>query len=462
MTATRVPNQHLRALLAEAGWSGEELARAVNRAGAADGYRFRYDRTAVAHWLSGSRPAAPVPALVAEVLSRTLGRTVEVADTRLARPSGRTAAAAGTPEQGTAEPIGALLARLAEAAADPPGVAGPVYSLARRLVPAYPAPAGVRLLPPAAPASSAATRVGGAHLRLARDLTALLLVADEALGADRCRPVLTGLLATVLSDWLRAPAAPAVRRELLLVTSRLSYLAGFGCFDGQRQGAAQAYYRLAGQLAAEAADPRLHAIALRGLSVQAHYLGRRRRARELADAAGAHLALLTHRQKAFVLGQQALGAAGCGDRATAFAQLARAQRSLERAEPASLDLAGYHWAAYAHQEAEVLAALGDTAGAVRSLIRSLRERPPGERRARATTNARLAQLLLDRGLLDRACATWHAVLDDYPLLASARLRTAVTTMHARLRPHAGSPAVRALLTRAALVVGVAGQLASGG
>ncbi|WP_329571630.1 hypothetical protein [Kitasatospora sp. NBC_01266] len=461
MTGTRAPNQYLRALLTEAGWSGAELARAVNRAGAADGHRFRYDRTAVAHWLSGSCPAAPVPALVAEVLSRALGRPVTVADTRLARQPvrtpGRTEPPARGAGQGAAEPLGAQLARLAEAVAESPGSTGPVYSLARRLVPAYPAPPGTRpLLPSAVPgaaASPGAARVGRAQLRVARELTAFLLAAEESLGAASCRPVLSGLLARVLPEWLRAPAAPAVRRELLLCTSRLSYLAGFSCFDSRRQGAAQAYYRLAGELAAEAADPWLHATALRGLSVQAHYLGRRRYARELADAAGAHLSVLTYRQRAFVLGQQALGAADCGDRAAAFAHLGRAQQCLERAEPPAPDLGAYHWSAYAHQEAEMLAALGDTEGAIRALTRSVRERPPAERRARAVTNARLAGLLLDRGQLDHACVRWHAVLDDYPLLSSVRLRTAVSAMRTRLRPHSGSSAVRVLLSRAATVAG---------
>ncbi|MCX4744399.1 hypothetical protein OG455_02515 [Kitasatospora sp. NBC_01287] len=461
MTGTRVPNQQLRALLAEARWSGEQLARAVNRAGASDGRHFRYDRTAVAHWLSGSHPAAPVPALVAEVLSRALGRPVTVADTRLERPGRREAAAErAAADRAAAEPVGELLARLAEAAVDP-RAAGPVYSLARRLVPAYPAPPGSRLplpLPaPSAPPESASgparslltARVGAAQLRLAQDLLAVLLAAEESLGADHCRPALTALLATVVADWLRAPAAPAVRRELLLCTGRLAYLAGFCCFDGQRQGTAQAYYHLAGELAAEAADPQLHATALRGLSVQAHYLGRRRHARELADAAGARLTLLTHRQQCFVLGQQALGAADCGDRAAAFGLLGRAQRLLERTPEPSPGLADYHWAAYAHQEAEVLAALGDTEGAIHSLTRSVRERPPGERRARAVTNARLAGLLLDRGRLDRACATWHTVLDDYPLVGSARLRTAVAAMRTRLHAHPDSSAVRTLLARAA-------------
>ncbi|NBE56085.1 hypothetical protein GUY60_32550, partial [Streptomyces sp. YC537] len=74
MAVDRRPNARLRALLAEAGWSNEQCARAVNAAGAEIGLVLRYDRTSVAHWLTGTQPRPPVPQLLAETLSRRLGR----------------------------------------------------------------------------------------------------------------------------------------------------------------------------------------------------------------------------------------------------------------------------------------------------------------------------------------------------------------------------------------------------
>jgi hypothetical protein len=53
--------------------------------------------------------------------------------------------------------------------------------------------------------------------------------------------------------------------------------------------------------------------------------------------------------------------------------------------------------------------------------------------------------------LDRACAAWQSVLDDYPHLDSGRVHTAVGAMRSRLRGHMGAPGVRALLARAATV-----------
>ncbi|AUG81591.1 hypothetical protein CFP65_6979 [Kitasatospora sp. MMS16-BH015] len=441
MTGTRRANQQLRALLAEARWSGEDLARAVNRTGAVDGHRFRYDRTAVAHWLGGSRPAEPVPTIVAEVLSRVLGREITVGDTGLGRPAGSAAATR------VADPY-ELMVRLAALGNQQRPDRQPVYSLVRSRVPVFPSQG---LTDPGAPAP---TRIGTPHLQVARDLLDILLTCDEELGPDRGRRMLTDFLATVATSWLRAQTPPALRWELLSCTSQLSYLAGFSYFDARHEGMAQSYYNTAALLAAEAADAGSYAIALRGLSVQAHYLGHRRHARELAELAGSHARGLAARQLAFVHGQQAVAAAACGDRKKAFSHLTDAQALLERAEELpGTQVAGYHWASYAHQEAETLVALGDVPGAVRSLGRSVRERPAAERRARAVTKARLAELHLQRGSLDQATEVWHEVLDDYPFVRSGRLSSAVHRMRTRLALQTRGPSVRNLLARAASVQG---------
>ncbi|MFZ3499088.1 hypothetical protein ACODT5_38740 [Streptomyces sp. 5.8] len=83
MSGRRVANAWLGDLLAEAGWSGAELARAVNALGTLHGLALRYDRTAVAHWLSGTRPRRPVPELIAAALTERCGRLVTVAEAGL-------------------------------------------------------------------------------------------------------------------------------------------------------------------------------------------------------------------------------------------------------------------------------------------------------------------------------------------------------------------------------------------
>ncbi|MFF7454705.1 hypothetical protein [Kitasatospora sp. NPDC008115] len=64
------------------------------------------------------------------------------------------------------------------------------------------------------------------------------------------------------------------------------------------------------------------------------------------------------------------------------------------------------------------------------------------------TTVRMAGLLLSLGRLDRACAAWHAVLDDYPLLGSGRVDAVVRQLRGTLGRHAASPAVRSVLARA--------------
>ncbi|OEV09118.1 hypothetical protein [Streptomyces nanshensis] len=72
------PNTALRSLVDESEWTQEAFARAITRLGAKAGVRLSYDRTSVAHWLRGSRPAPRVQGFIAEALSRRLGRPVEV------------------------------------------------------------------------------------------------------------------------------------------------------------------------------------------------------------------------------------------------------------------------------------------------------------------------------------------------------------------------------------------------
>ncbi|GAB3949668.1 helix-turn-helix domain-containing protein [Streptomyces sparsus] len=85
--ARRERNHRLAALLAEAGWSAADLARTVNALVVAQSVALRYDRTAVAHWLTGSRPRPPVPDLVALAFSRRCNRLVTTADTGLTQTS---------------------------------------------------------------------------------------------------------------------------------------------------------------------------------------------------------------------------------------------------------------------------------------------------------------------------------------------------------------------------------------
>ena len=453
MAAQREPNLRLRALLTEARWTGEGLARAVNTVGAESGRRLCYNRASVAHWLAGARPRHPVPLLIAEAFSRKLGRPVTVNAVGLAAPGMSMAGHTTWPDDDTA----AALAELGSADADPARretLRGSVYILA-----APPPPPGRGNQPaPWVPAqrrggeyegATARPRAESAMAEAAARVARFFADADAAFGGGHGRAALAAYLASDIAPWLRTGSTSSPHRKLLAAAKDLTYLCGFMCFDDNMHGAAQRYYLTALRLAAEAGDPAAYGVVLQAMSVQAHYLGHHRYALDLAEEALRGAAgVAAPPTRAFLLGQRAVAHAGVGHHGAALSDLRAAERLLARTGGTSDVIGAYHQASLEHQRAEMLAALGDRPGAISALAASLRHRPPAERRSRAITLARLAELQLDHGHLEAAVQTWHRFLDEYPFLCCGRADTALAVMRARIRPHRNNAAARGLWRRA--------------
>ncbi|MEU6148381.1 hypothetical protein ABZ816_00105 [Actinosynnema sp. NPDC047251] len=429
-----MPNAELRKLLAESGWTGQMLAGAVNGLGAENGVTLRYDRTSISHWLSGSRPSPQVVDLVAEVFSRQLGRPVGPEDTGLVSPAGR-ALRIPLPR----EPVEQLVWMGTASTSGQDVLRGVTYSLTRR---------GALPLVGTSPPAGGRGRIGVSHAAAATSMVSVFSAIDMAFGGGTGRVALSAYLATTVAPWLRASATPKVRARLNSAAARLCYLAGWMCFDDMLQGAGQRYYQAAARLAADAGDACCYAAALRSLSVQAHYLGHRRMAFLLAEAAMRQSHRVPPMEAAFLTGQLGVAAAAYGDSHAALGHLSRAERLLHRTEGSDAHVGGYDVAALAHQQAEILDAIGDRPAALRALTVSLRHRKPDQRRALAITSARLAELHLSAGHLDRACTAWSVLLDERPNLTSGRVDRAVRSMCAHLRPHSNHHAAKALLKRA--------------
>ncbi len=77
---TEARNHRLEQAMHDAGLSHKALARAVRELAHRDGRPLGTDHTAVSRWLSGMRPRSAAAHYVAEVLTRRLGRPVELAD----------------------------------------------------------------------------------------------------------------------------------------------------------------------------------------------------------------------------------------------------------------------------------------------------------------------------------------------------------------------------------------------
>lgn len=436
MDGFRAGNRALRALLDESGWTQEALARAVNAAAAEVGVRSGYDRTSVAHWLVGTRPRAGAVLLLAEVLSRRLGRAITPA--MLGLDLGPMRASAPAPASRRAQDV---LADLVSIDADPRRC----HSLAR-------IPYELGLPDAAGPADqrrgAPPLRVGAAEVRaldLAVDVFATL---TDSLGGGHGRTALAVFLADDVTGWLHAHATDADRDALLTGAARLVLLLARTHIDHYAHGLAQRYLRTALDLATEADDHSTRAIILRTMSTQAYDIGHPRTALRLAEAAESVARGTPAAVHAFLHAQLAVCRAADGDRSGTVESLAVAEQLGQRAgEPDSL-FTSYSDTSLQYQRAQALSALHDHHGAVNALRISLRHRSPTDIRAHALIYADLAKLQLRIGHLQEACVAWDGFLDIYPRLNTVRADRELAQLRQGLRPHQRQPAAQQVLVRA--------------
>lgn len=472
-------NAWLGDLLAEAGWSGAELARAVNGLGTLHGLALRYDRTAVAHWLSGTRPRRPVPELIAAALTERCGRLVTVAEAGLgagsAGPGGRPGAAAGGGGEGLLR-----LALQARADADPHG-RPPLLRSPYQPVP-VPAPvwdpdpaeggadgAGAVTGPRTGTGTGRGTGTGTGTATSIAELAARRHLAAHAEQLKALAVSFSGLYLThggvhtraALAAWLAQDAGAFAARhtdgpgpaglrgrgvsgrgrgeaEVWRGYAQLAHLLAEMTADSGYHGLAQEYHGIALGLARQADDRRMYAITLRAMSAHAGRLGQpahavrlARTAVETAPADGEPGTL------AFLLVQRAAAHAHAGQRAAAAADLAAADRlhGWHAVKPPDGPFDSYARADLDFARARAHLALGEFPAAVEALERSLRGRTAGQHRATALTHAALAETLLRLGHLTRACEHWRAFLTAAPAVQSRAVREALGRLLRDLTPY---------------------------
>ncbi|WP_156755823.1 tetratricopeptide repeat protein [Actinokineospora pegani] len=431
---SRRHNDALRALIREARWTNHNFAAAVNRVAAEAGLTFHYDRTAVSHWLSGSRPRPPVPTLVAEAMSRRLGRHIAVAETGMT----------DSPVVGTAlveETSGVQgLRQLVLADLDP---------VRRTLLREQPFRADWAV----APEWSSARTVRLADLSpiergawaAVEAMTSAFAAAGEAFGGGHARLALAAYLATDVTPRLQLSRTEPPPPVSLSATAGLTRLLGFMCFDSLYHHLAQRYYRVALHLMSEAGDAVGQAAVLGSMSSQARFLGRHRQMILLADTAVARAGSSTPPgTRAALLGQAAVAHATLSERDKALVQLTEAERHLDET---GVDVTGSK-AEHAHRAGQVLALLGDHHGAERAWRESLRQSPGTQRRSRILTTHQLAELHFQQGRLELACETWQGFLDEYPYIRSARVDFTFQKFRRQLESHAENASVRRVLKQA--------------
>ncbi|QXV55773.1 hypothetical protein [Amycolatopsis sp. TNS106] len=440
----RARNDRLRALLTTAEWSYDNLARTVNVAGAECGLRLRYDRTAVAHWLSGSRPRAQVPMLIAEVLTRRLGRAVTIAelgfDVIMAEEKVVSSASALT--------VLTDLVRTDLSVVGRGRLARSVYRLDVPTIPAWPERA-LEIYCRQGPTWRTSGTAG-----MAQHMVRVFAAANHKFGSGHARTALTAYLADDILPQLAGENSDADHRALLGSVLDLTLLMGFACFDSNEHGLGQRYYRIALDLAVLTSDPVRYAIVLRALSLQASHLGHGTAALGLALAAltvgDRHVEPYT---SAFLHAQVSLSYAVLGRSQAALAAHQRAREILSRATGPRPVFGSYNRGELNYHAASIHVFNGDNAGAVTALHRALRHYPSGECRSLALTLAELAERQLDLGLLSRACTVVHRFLDVYPGLRSGRVTIALGELRKRLQTFGRHPEARALIQRCAALHG---------
>ncbi|NGO74122.1 hypothetical protein G6045_00225 [Streptomyces sp. YC504] len=442
-------NSALPILLRETGLTGGELARHVNELGRSQGIRLNYDRTTVAHWLTGSRPRPPVPALVAQVLSRKAGRLIRPTDTGLVEhtPEPDSPPSAG-PFAGRPDPVDQLL-ELCRTDADPVRcgiLTRALYELPDSPTERWPADAL-----PDLQQSAAVPLVGRARTADADFLHGLVEIfaqLDERYGGGRGRQALAACLRHDAVRYLVSVAPPELGARLLTATAQLTHrLAGMH-LDMSAHGAAQQYHRAALALAHRADDRDTYARILSSMSEQASLLRHDHYALELAvaavDSAGTFVAADTH---ALVLTRRGVARAVCGDMPGAMADMYRAASHLDPdARTPESPLAHPRSDLY-HQWARLYESQGSHPRAATALQSSLQHRNDPWSRTYALTQARLARLLVRIGHLEAACKHTAAFLDQQHHFDSAQVRQTLAQLHQQFRPFHRQASARTVLQR---------------
>ncbi|MFD8710884.1 hypothetical protein ACFV07_10510 [Streptomyces anulatus] len=377
----------MAALQQEAKWTNGDLAREVNRLGTLHGLRLAYDRTAVAHWLSGSRPRPPVPALVAEVLSRRLGRLVTPEWTGLASPQQAASSS-------TAHPILAL-AEFAVTDADSDRRGSPARLFSVQEIEAELSGAAIRLRDSDSRRSSTAQRL--------EHLSSFFFEHVQRYGGLTLGSTLSRYIADETPRLLVVRSTETDRPEVLTALARLSYVQAAIAADSGRPGLAQGYYQHALRLARRAGARPDYAITLRALATLADSLGERALSWKLTghaiEIAGPNAAPAL---RSFLYSGHALTLARTGDRPAALRVLATALRIHQEDLQATSPFETYTEASLQYQRALVLKALGAGPDHLQALLDSLRTRPVDHHKALAITHSQIALALLHAGQWDQA------------------------------------------------------------
>ncbi len=456
-------NSGLDALIGEAGYSHAGLARRVNELGAQQGLGLRYDKTSVARWIRGQQPRGVVPALLAEVFSRRLGRPVTLAEIGL-KDSGAASLNAGLEFAPSAAESVRVLTELWRCDVNRHDYLLNATFAASALV----GPSRDWLVNPEDErlARPGGRQIGAVDVAAVRATGRLFRRLDNRFGGGHARAALVQYLNTDIAEMLTGGYPDEVGRELFAAAAELTRLAGWMAYDTGHHGLAQRHFIQALRLAQAAGDRAFGAYVLATMSRQATYLGHGREAVQLGRAAchgGASRATPT--AQAIFHAVRARGHGLLGERRECVRALGQAESALAAASPGDPDpdwTRFFDQAQLADEFGHCFRDLGDGRQAVRYAELSLALRADGYARSRVFCQTVLATGHIQRRDLDAACAAGGEAVEAASRLRSTRALEYLRDFRGRLAPYQGDPRVRAFEAKAVSLLGVpASRQASG-
>jgi hypothetical protein len=445
-----VTNHELDALIAEAGYSHSQaaLARQVNaHSRTVHGVDLQYDGASVYWWLRGRTPDDPAPAVIAEVLTRRLGRTVAADDLGFRRG-------------------GTDLTRLGleyrPSLADSRNTIADLWRyllLRRNVLTTAPLVVGATMTAGWAwlfdPRDRDTTHAGARPVT-AGDVAALhashrqILDLDRRHGGGHARALMVGWLHHEVTPMLHGSYGDAVGRQLLAAVAELTGQVGFMSYDVGEHGVAQRYFIQALRMAKAGDDPGFGAHILANMATQAVFLKRPAEAVRLARAAvegarRAHPAVMARLYTA-----EACAHAIAADEASCSAALRNAEKAMGRTAGDGPTWAGYFTPAhFAGTAMRCWRDLGRPDRALRHAADAL-DVDEGGTRTRALHTALIATVHATgpRPDVEQAAALGAEALTLAGEVRSRRVVERVDELGRLLQPHRRNPAAARFLSRA--------------
>ncbi|CAM5407260.1 Tat pathway signal protein [Streptomyces spiroverticillatus] len=429
---TRTPNTRLRLLIEESGLTYDAVAKAVRTVAAECGVALATNKGLVRHWLAGAVPRDSTGHYLAVALSRQLGRALTPADLGLPAPE---AGEDDTIGQSLGDdPLETLLPLWRLELDRRTFLGGSAYSVAAAALPL----SHVQEIAARTAAARTGAVVGMAEVQAVREMVKAFSDLDERYGGQHGRSALITYLRDDVAPLCRGRFATAeVGQQMLSAAGRGVHLLGWKSYDAGQQGLAQRYYLQSFALAQESGVVGHDGFVMRTMAMQGLKLHRPEHCQALAET-GLNRAKgkVDSQTEALFRVVHAHTLAKSGRPRAALAEADRAHTLLTTAPGDEVPFWALAWGPPApslySRTAKVHETLRDYRAAAEQYTHAAAARPQDFARIVALDLVAGAEMHLQRGSIEQACATWHTALDHMDGVRSVRTRKAVTRMRSDL------------------------------